>query len=782
MTLSAVAQSDAGLALVELRVDGAIVQQQTIAASGVHTIDVAFPWFSSRTGWRQLSVVAYDKQGRLSEPASIQVGVQAAEDGQPGAADGSGAGEAPAAGDGPVPGANPEVPPVGPEVGQPLPELPPQPQDNAPEVTGLEIKVLNLVPNGAGVGILASATDDLGVQRMAFSWRKTGEGGNDLTQVCGGAAECKIDQVAFFTPGEYILTVQAFDTSGQASELKAEWVEVMGDADQPPAVADQGFDLDWGQPGLFDDIADRWADIDIGAGFDMDEFLDGLFGGGAQPNAAGGDQSAEGDCASITVEPRPDGNLVSLTVRCDLHTDEQGSFLYPHVSKNLVNAGNDSGIDLRIREWYDNQRSRLSSGETFTWRDDDVTCAMAYRYGVRVDVASETQAGLGVSRNLAFAAAEAVTPACVRGTIGAVNLRSEPRPGGLAVLWNIAPRGNWPNDLPAEGVAFSLLRFAPASGESLELYKENLSAAELSAGGQFSVVDDNVQCGDDYWYSLTAIAADADPHLVSPGWLLRTQTHAPILPCPAGDLGRIELRLTPYWINETFVRIRVQTELPPGFSWPQGDHLHLVIRRTLQGSVCAGQACWATMTDIPITDEVRLHGLVYDEDDARVDPGNNTYVYRLSLQQDFQEIQGGASFSATTPPAPPPPPEIVRLTASNNCPGGAARCVVVEWQAYTQPRQNGPYAQASSIAVERLVGAIDRQLFPVGLGDTRYVDLSPYVAEIRMANGQVRRVCLWSTNYRMVAFDAEGHTYGASPLVIDMPECAAPLHIVVEPH
>ena len=452
------------------------------------------------------------------------------------------------------------------------------------------------------------------------------------------------------------------------------------------------------------------------------------------------------------------------------------------MSKQLVNAGHDGGIDLRIREWYDNQRTRLSSGETFTWLDRDVTCGMAYRYGVRVDVASESQLGLGVSRNLAFAAAQAVTPACARGTIGAVNLRSEARPGGTGVLWNIAPGGRWPDTLPPAGATFSLLRFAPASGESIELYNENLTAAALSAGGQFSVVDDDVQCGDDYWYSLSAIAADADLRLVSPGWLLRSQTNAPVLPCPAGDLGGIELGLTPFWINESYVRMRVQTELPPGFSWPQGDRLHLAIRRTLQGSECAGQPCWETAADIPITDEIRVHGLVYDDDDTDVGPGNNTYVYRLSLQADFQEIQSGPSFSATTPLAPPPPPEILRLTATNNCPAGAPRCVVIEWQAYAQPRQNGPYAQASRIAVERVVGAIDRQLFPVGLGEIRFVDLNPLMEEIQMANGQVRRVCRWTTNYRMVAFDAEGHTYGASPLLIDMPECDAPLSIVVEPH
>ena len=75
--------------------------------------------------------------------------------------------------------------------------------------------------------------------------------GNDLTQVCGGAADCSLDQVAFFAPGEYFVSVQAFDTSGQASELNADWVEVMGDPDQPPAVADQDIDLDLGTTGDF---------------------------------------------------------------------------------------------------------------------------------------------------------------------------------------------------------------------------------------------------------------------------------------------------------------------------------------------------------------------------------------------------------------------------------------------------------------------------------------------------------------------------------------------------
>jgi len=137
--------------------------------------------------------------------------------------------------------------------------------------------------------------------------------------------------------------------------------------------------------------------------------------------------------------------------------------------------------------------------------------------------------------------------------------------------------------------------------------------------------------------------------------------------------------------------------------------------------------------------------------------------------------------SATTPPAPPPPPDIARLTLTNNCPGGAPRCVIIEWLAYQQPRQSGYYAQAANIAVERIVGALDQQLFQVDITDTRYVDVNPFMEEFQLVDGQVRQNCRYDVLYRMVAFDAEGHTYGASGLSVMTPQCDELWNVVVEP-
>lgn len=786
LVIASVAFSETGLSRVEFRVDDVIVQEKNLSTVSGQAEQIAFPWFASQTGWRKISIVAYDTNGRASEPASIRVGVQSV---NPSATPvGSGAGEEGAssgAGDAAQaapPAAGAPQPQNGlADAGAPLPELPPQPQDAPPVIQSFDVTVLNLIADGAGVRILSRASDDLGIAQMVFSWRKTsGEAGNSFRQLCGAAAECSIDQVAFFTSGEYVLTIQAFDTSGQASEMEAEWVQVFGDAGQPPAVADQDFDFHWEQPGIMDDIARRLGNVDFGVGFGADDFLDGVFGGNDGAGQAGAGMSAEGDCASINVEPQAAGNLVTMTVLCDLQAGAQGGFLYPHVGKKPLNAGLDGGVDLRILEWYDNQRQRIASGDIFTWLDTDVTCGMAYGYTARVDIATESGNGLGVTENLAWVKTETSTPACPPGALGAVNLRSEPRPEGREILWTVAPNGSWPANLPADGVTFTLTRADPITGASLVLYSENTPANQLPAGGETSVLDQGFQCGSATWYNLSAIAANANLGLVSPGWLINTQILVPATPCQDRRLGSIQLRVSPHWFNDSVFQARIQTELPPGMEWPQGNPLNLAIIRARQDKSCAGQPCWENVAFIPITEEIRTNGLVYDEPDPDVQTGQITYAYRLALLSGHDEIESGPGVSLTTPSAPPPSPNILRLTATNNCPAGTARCVIVEWQAYQQPAPNGYFAQADRIAIERVVGAIDHQIFPVGLGDTRFVDLNPYSVEHVMANGSVEEICRWTSTYRMKSFDAEGHTYGSSVLLIDLPECDAPVNIVVE--
>jgi len=835
------ANSEVGLARIDFLVDGTLEQQHIPISPGETSLQTVFPWFGSSTGWHQLSAVSYDLQGRASEATSVQVGVQASaglpevgqvseEGAMPGEGDAAPAeGEAPVADeqapqeDAPIPpeaGEQPEgdadapvdgdVPledaappqaeadapaaedPIPPEGDQIPPELPPQPQDAPPDITRFDMFV-DIFDNPQGdVWVVAvavgSASDDLGLQRLTLSWQSDAGHEGDFSVECVGERACELELSDRLLPGRWVFSLQAFDTSGQASQPDIEIVEVLGEPDQPPAAAEHEIDEDW----LREHFADQ-NDFDIaapnlpfGPGFDVDEFLEEMFPGRqAAPEEADAAQ-AEGLCVSMSVEPRGDGNLVTMRIECDLEIEEEGRFLLLSSDKYLVNMG-DGGINLFVREWYDNTRTSVSVGDTFTWLDWDVTCGTPYRYAVRISSGKETDIGLSMGAMLAFAQADAITtPACAPGSIGDVNLRVDAHPEGALIRWDIAGGRDWPEDLPDEGVAFILTRFDPISEQAERIYHENVPADLLLAGGEFEVLDDSAQCGSEYWYTLAAIAANADLDLVSPGWLLRAQTRGPEIPCPADDLGSIEMILTPYWFNESIIRIRIQTFLPAGFAWPQGDDVKLEILRIRQGvDHCEGPPCrgiWQAKKRIPINDEIRLNGLAYEDDDTSVDfRWSETYVYRLALVVDGEEVQNGMNISATTPPAPPPPPEIMRLTATNNCPGGTPRCMVIEWQAYQQPRQNGYYAQAASIAVERVIGALDRQLFPVNLVDTRYVDLNPFMQEWQMANGQVDRNCRYDVTYRMVAFDAEGHTYGASGLSMITPQCDEAWNKVVEP-
>lgn len=825
LSVGATVYSETGLARVDFLVDGEVEQHFTPAIPGDQNAIAAFVWFGDQTGWHQLSVIAYDLQGRASAPAEVRVGVQAsvglpeielvaAED------EGAPVGEAippgedvpageeqPPQGDVQAPPEGGDAPleegdqpqgdapaaqqPVQPEGDQAPPELPPQPQDAPPEINRFNVFVDVVVPDGGGEAVVTavavgSGRDDLGLQRLTLSWQSDAGNDGDFSVHCGAALACEIEMDADLGLGEWVFSLQAFDTSGQASQPAIEVIQILGEPGQPPAAAEHEIDEDWLREHLAAvqdqfDLGD--VELPFGQGFDVDEFLEEMFPGRQDENEEADAAQAEDHCVSMSVEPRPDGNLVTMIIECDLQIEDDGHFLLLSIDKRLVDTGDDG---ITFREWYDNARTTLSAGDTFSWLDWDVTCGTPYQYNGRISAAMETDNDVSIGAILGFVEGDAVTtPDCAPGSISDVDLRTREHADGVLIAWNIAGEGDWPEDLPEDGVTFILTRFDPVSEETVELYNENIPLDLLLAGGEFEVLDDDVQCGAEYIYALAAIAADANLGLVTPGWLLRAQAPAQMLPCPADNLGAVELNLTPYWFNESIIRIRIQTFLPAGFAWPQGDAVELAILRIRQGvDRCEGPPClgiWQVKKRIPITDEIRRNGLAYEDDDTLVVRWRETYVYRLALIVNGEEEQSSPNYSATLPPAPPPPPEISRMILSNNCPGGAPRCVIIEWQAYEQPRPNGYYAQAENIAVERIVGALDRQLFAVNIGDTTFVDLNPFVTELELMNGEVRRICHYDTTYRMVAFDAGGHTYSASPLSTVFPGCDDPWNAVIEP-
>lgn len=824
LMLASAAVSESGLQRVDFLVDGNVEQQYFVDPFGATSSDVFFPWFGSTTGVHQLSVVAYDSQGRASAPAIVHVGVQAvdnsremvepaaeaslpAENQQPPQEEApQDPGAAPQEGEQPQDDAAPqepvqpaEQPADQPEPGQAQPDadlaLPPQPQDQPPVLTRFDVFVdVFGGENGAPIAVSAAAVgsgqDDLGLDRLTITWRNDARQSGDFTTICAAAQNCEIEMEAGLDVGRWVFSLQAFDTSGQASEPEIEIVEVIGGNGQPPGAAEHEFDEDWLREHLRNQAEQFSVDVDIAnfwreQGMGMNDFLDEMFPGARDVEPAPEEDIQEvGFCLNISVQPAHDGNLVTLEISCEIRVEGEGRFVIPYVTKRIVNTGDD-GISLFIPEWRDENRVALQAGEQFTWLDRDTTCGTTYRYGGRVDSARMSDLGLATGENFAIAGAEATTPACEQDSVADINLRAEAIPEGTLIRWDVSSDGNWPDDLPAEGVTFWATRFDELTSQMIELDSFTKPPEALLRGGHFTVFDDDVECGIAYWYSVAALPADRDLSLVSPGWLLRSTIPGPEISCDFSPLHALELNVTPFWVQNAFQHIRLRVDLPAGFDWPAEDNVELKIVRIRPGAErCEGPPClgiWQVKESVRITEDIRANGLLIDDVDSSIQIGSHTYVYRLALLVNGEEVQSGPRVQVRTAPMPPPPPDILRLTASNDCPGAVQRCVLVEWDLYEQPRPSPNIYQAARIAVERIVQGFDQREFPVDLADTQFMDLDMFVLEMELANGDVRRICHHDVTYRMIAYSEEGYKYGASPLTLDMTgECDDPLDIVVE--
>ena len=432
----------------------------------------------------------------------------------------------------------------------------------------------------------------------------------------------------------------------------------------------------------------------------------------------------------------------------------------------------------------------MTTGETYSWLDEDVTCGTDYLYYGRVDRAivmdpagrnfSSVQSDMSIGR----VEAEVTSFGCSPGSIADVNLQADLHANGIAVTWSLPPEGVWQADIPEQGITFSLTRHNPQLRETLIIYRENIPANQVIPGKEYIFIDDEAGCNAEYWYTLSAITSDADLDLVSPGWLMHAQTRAPNIRCPWEDLRSMELGLTPYWFNPSLVKIRMEADIPAGLDWPAGDGVELLVlrmKRFVEGCEvmpCAGN--WTIKNRIPVTNEIRTEGLSFTADDHYVD-FNQKYVYALGVMVNGELVETGPGILVTIPTSPPPPPQITRLTVTDrNCPGGVPRCVMVEWQPYEQPSLVGFYSQAARIVVERIIGDLDRQEFEVGLDDTSFVDTTPFMQSFNLADGSTWHVCRYTTTYRLKAYDDGGHWYGAFPLTVDMPDCDEPVNITVE--
>ncbi len=814
------ATSEIGMTRVEFFEDG-LISQQYISA-GETSLQTVFPWFGSNTGFHSLSVVAYDLQGRASEVVSVQIGVMAAvpqgqDDGIAGADDEQAVGDEiqPEEGDQPEEGADapvedaPELEDVGqlpdeepaavdepvqPEEDQAPIELPPQPEDAPPEISRFDVFVDVVMPPNGGAAVVTaaavgSAQDDLGLERLTFTWRNVvDQDGAQFIQDCNGQQACETDLVVQMGDGQWVLSLQAFDTSGQASRPSVEIVEVLAQPDQPPAAAEHDFDDDWLRD-HFREQAENFAEnfdaadfLPWGGGLDLEDILRGLWGD-QEVEIEQEEVCEEGDRAcqmglpiSVSIDPQPTGNLITLTIE-DALAAPAGQLIAPVITKKFTH--HNIVFDILPQEWVDLQRGGLVPGQQFTWLDEDVVCHEEYSYFVEVSAfdpaaLNDYLGGGGVLRGqaLAYETVEVNSLVCGDGLVNDLQLTSDVHPEGVKVHWNLPAEANW----PADGVRQMLVRWnrtgPPGEQDSHNIYSEAIALDILQQGGDYQYIDRDVECGNEYWYLLGVSQGNEHRGFSANDWFAHASVAAPAHFCPEGPLANIELTLLSHWnewIEGHYTEIRIEFEVSPDFDWPAGNNV--------------GFHLWQGSTDEDGQYQLE-NNLFFPRRPAQnnspwqVDQGvscsEHVFDFYLTLVADGQVLNEGPTFSIEPPKCPPKdPPALQQLRATNDC-GGAERCVIVNWLPFEQAGDER-HLPAEHLLIERRINVINRPWtsFEISMDETQFID-----TEMR---------CETAFQYRMVAIDERGLRRSSSNfsqppmLIIDTPPCDQPWDVVVVP-
>ena len=836
--LAAEAVSESGLQRVDFLVDGNVEQQYIVNPVGATTGNVFFPWFGSTTGVHQLSVVAYDTQGRTSAPASVQVGVQAVGDSgemveqtaeaglpienqQPPQEDVSQDADAvPQEGDQPQQGDAPQEPiqpadqpadqhapgqaqpgaPAGDQAEEPGGEiaLPPQPQDQIPEITRFDAFVdifggENGAPVWVTAAIVGSAQDDLGIDRLEVSWRNDARERGDFTMQCAGGPVCEADAVIDLNVGRWVISLQAFDTSGQASQPEIEIVEVVGGNGQAPGAAEHDDFDDWmrehfrNQAEQFEfDAEDLWVGQErVGA----DDLLDNLFPGGRaeeppdevdEPACAENDWVCQmGEGIRLTIDPGPEGNRITLTIEQPFEAPA-GMVLLPQLVKSFANHHIVSSI--YPPEWAAGRAEMFQAEQQFTWLDEDVVCHEDYRYRVQIkaydpiEIENFLNGGgpLPQSEIRAYESQTAESQACGAGRVGDLGLAAEVHPEGVRLSWSLPGGEDWPQ----AGAGVMLVRFNKTNGpnpneqDTFNIFEERFALEDLQQGRDFQFIDPDLECGNEYFYLVGVFDPDNRPGFAARGWLAHDSIPAPRHFCPEGELPTIELFISAdwdEWVNGHYSVLTIEFDIPDGFTVPQGDQVRLKLWESFVDE--NGERVENDRVFFPLGVG---HDHIHKIFDLTVDCSLQRYDYYLTLEADGQILNEGPTFSIDLPPCPPKaPPALQQLHATNNC-GGAERCVIVKWEPF-QPLDEEPYLPAVAIHIQRNTAFLNRpwEIIEVPMDATQYIDTVPS--------------CGLPYLYRMVAVDERGlrrisSNFSQPPMLrIDTPECDQPWDLIVQP-
>jgi len=647
-----------------LLVDGEPALQQALQPGESGPVTVSFPWFSTKPGRHTLSVIAYDSNKRTSTPVQVQVTVlkamtladdldenvsppsdQNAANGQAndGVQTSPGNGEAAPPGGGGEPLQDDglaQIPDEGPGGGdlqlgdQPLDEIDP-PDALPPTISfgaswtrqGSEIEVY----------FTAQAAGDTFLDRIEFI-RTRHNDGFTVTYIedCDQSRVCFHDDTFNITIAQtWIITAQAFDIAGQASELKVEVIELLGDNPLGPAIVDA----------QFQDAPEVPREAELAG-------IGPIIGHGDAIALMIGDEEAPpedpdygedlSDCLNLTVHPNVQGcsgdfcNVdISLDILCEITALPEENILLFLDRQYYPEFG--FGVALDTSEWNSQSRSTMSAGSRYELQDTR-HCGASALYSTTIAFGTNPD-----NRTMGKAEIVHEFPPCQQDAISAnITLLVDENPNGSHVSYQFNPAGNWSSNLPADPVQLRMFLHTTHDWESNRVYEVSMPGINLPGASNMVSAGRSHLCSTPTYYTFLGTYNSNE--------LFSVTTAGSGRPCPHDSLGNIPIELTVgnNMNNETFFT-DYKFDLPAGVAWPEVDHFFVAL-------IHEGESVrQESVGGVVVSSDIRQQGYTMEGRDyagGQIRCGLNEYNYFLATTVNGYVVDKGPFYTITTPPCP----------------------------------------------------------------------------------------------------------------------------------
>ena len=698
------AQADAGVARIVLLVDGEVYAEGS--ASGENTLTLAFPWYATSLGSHTLEALVYDSMNQVSEPASLLVGVQAniepdrmdfvyippAEGGDEGDGSGGGAGRIVPMDDSvqpqnnilpaPIDGSNSQEiilgEPISPDEVLAMPDA----QDSVPIISAFEASPQR---NGQQVQIAyhVDAQDDLGINRLEFLVEQINGEEYTRTMLCFDETPCVVDDVfPLAGTGTWHMSVIAVDTSGQASTRQLLLIEIMDGGEFAPAIALQQVD---GEHPL---VLSPRDEVPLITSLDWTTLL--VDGSPENP------VTAENNCMRALVEPRAQGNFVSMVYVCSENAPPNYHLGWRiSVVPSLLGGEKEKLVDRRIEDLVS-----LNYGQNFSYLHETPLCGTLSSYRIELDWLPNADANGGrLNSSESIGVIEVMNvpgPPC--GADGLIqDLQALAVPEGAQVSWKFLQDAS-----VTEALHYWLYRDNLEDILEAEIVEEGfLEEGALAAGDVLhNSTDTGNRCGFGA-YDYFVVARHSTPEQVAFASTTFDRT-----PCPSDSLENITIELIPgYSLLDVDNSVPPETVKPtvtvksfilPSPSWAGYEYLtlHLNIDSPDLPDNERGERIplRGNPTSIHITDEIVANGFSF-ESAVWARCGGLRWNVSWELLLGGEPIESGPVFTVRTAPCLPPreaAPVITSITSSSDCVTGYASCAILTWELSDHPAPTDP--------------------------------------------------------------------------------------------